>query len=44
MEQAEDEYLECAATGVIGCDTKIGWHPYLLKLSVFRLMSGRTVH
>ena len=24
MEQAEDEYLECAATGVIGCDAKIG--------------------
>ena len=23
-EQAEDEYLECAATGVIGCDAKIG--------------------
>ena len=23
-EQAEDEYLECTATGVIGCDAKIG--------------------
>ena len=23
-EQAEDEYLEFAATGVIGCDAKIG--------------------
>jgi len=42
--QAEDEYLENAATGVIGCDAKIGWHPNLLELSVFRWMSGRTVH